>query len=172
VFATRCVEAAIRSNEALYRLATENMRLDYFIDIFCSNPAVPNCVGVYNDIRSMFALVKAAGFVGADFVLEAACCEFPFEHPLQFACSARIATSSRMAGRALINADEDMLLKLRHLINLTNFERFVAKPAKQELGWSCGIFDCCGYAALSDLSSNSRVPLTSVRFVATVIPAL
>ena len=133
MFASGCVEAAIRSNEALYRLATENMRLDYFIDIFCSNPAVPNCVGVYNDIRSMFALVKAAGFVGADFVLEAACCEFPFEHPLQFACSARIATSSRMAGRALINADEDMLLKLRHLINLTNLERFVASQQSRNL---------------------------------------
>src|SRR5690242_2998979 len=82
------------------------------IDIFCSNPAVPNPVWIYNDIRSMFALVKAAGFVGPDFVLEAACREFLLENPLQFACSARIATSSGMAGRALINADEDMLLKL------------------------------------------------------------
>ena len=62
MFATGCVEAAIRSNEALYRLATDNMRLDYFIDIFCSNPAVPNPVWIYNDIRSMFALVKAAGW--------------------------------------------------------------------------------------------------------------
>jgi hypothetical protein len=35
-----------------------------------------------------------------------------------------------MAGRALINADEDMLLKLRHLLNLTNFERFVAETSK------------------------------------------
>ena len=130
MFATGCVEAAIRSNEALYRLATENMRLDYFIDIFCSNPAVPNPVWIYNDIRSMFALVKAAGFVGPDFVLEAACREFLLENPLQFACSARIATSSGMAGRALINADEDMLLKLRHLLNLTNFERFVAQTSK------------------------------------------
>ena len=102
MFATGCVEAAIRSNEALYRLPTENMRLDYFIDIFCSNPAVPNPVWIYNDIRSMFALVKAAGFVGPDFVLEAACREFLLENPLQFACSARIATSSGMAGRALI----------------------------------------------------------------------
>jgi hypothetical protein len=106
------------------------MRLDYFIDIFCSNPAVPNPVWIYNDIRSMFALVKAAGFVGPDFVLEAACREFLLENPLQFACSARIATSSGMAGRALINADEDMLLKLRHLLNLTNFERFVAETSK------------------------------------------
>lgn len=129
MFATGCVEAAISSDEALYRLATENMRIDYFIHIFCSNTPVPNCVRVDHDVRPMFALVKAAGFVGADPVLETACHQFLFENPLQLACSARIATSSRMAGRALIDADKDMFLEFRHLTNLTNFERFVAKPA-------------------------------------------
>src|SRR5512133_2352942 len=101
------------------------MRLDYFIHIFCSNPAVPNPVWIYNDIRSMFALIKAAGFVGPDLVLEAACREFLLENPLQFACSARIATSSEMAGQALNNADEAMLRNPEQHRKRRKFERVV-----------------------------------------------
>jgi hypothetical protein len=66
----------------------------------------------------MFALVEASGLVGADAPFESAGFQFFLEQFLQLSFAFRIAAGARTSRRALVAADEHVLLELGHDLNL------------------------------------------------------
>ena len=62
----------------------------------------------------MFTLVKAAGVVGTNFPFESFFSELLLEEDLQLFLRSGIAAAARMAGRTLVSAHENVLLKLGH----------------------------------------------------------
>jgi len=72
VFTGRRVQAGICQAEALYRLATYDMRIDDFVDVSLGDVAVPDGVRVDHEVGAVFALVETAGLVGAYFSFESA----------------------------------------------------------------------------------------------------
>lgn len=91
------------------------MGFNDFVDICGSDVAVPDGIGIDHDIGPVLALIEAAGFIGADFVLQPTLRELLLEDPLQLALSAGIAAPAGMPFRALIYAHEDVLVELWHV---------------------------------------------------------
>lgn len=118
MFATGGVEAGIREDQAFDGASSNNVGFDDFIDICQGNPAVPYRFGVNDDIGSVLTLIEAAGLVGANLAFQSALRQFLLERLLEFGFSGGIAAAARMALRALISANEDMLLKFRHEKNV------------------------------------------------------
>jgi hypothetical protein len=115
VFAEFGVEALVCEAESFDWLIVDNMGIDDFIHLGFGNVAVPDGLGIHDDRRSVLALIEASGLVGADTALESAFGEFLFEELLQSGFSCGVAASAGIRRRALISADEDVLLKFRHV---------------------------------------------------------
>ena len=114
VFAGWRVQAGICQAEAFDRFAAEDVGLNNLFDVGFGDVSIPNCVGVDHDVGAVFALIKAARLVGADFPLQAPLGQFLLEQFLQPGLSLRITTSAGMARRTLVSADEDVLFELGH----------------------------------------------------------
>ena len=56
--------------ESLYWLSAENVRFNNFFDVGFSDMSVPDCVRVDHDVRTVLALIKAAGLIGVDFTFQ------------------------------------------------------------------------------------------------------
>ena len=94
--------------------ALQNMFTDDFVDMVCGDSAIPDFIGINNDIRSVFALIKAAGLVGAHSSLQTERRQFLLKELLEFGLAGGIAASARMLRIAAVSADKNVTLKLRH----------------------------------------------------------
>jgi hypothetical protein len=136
------------------------MGVDDFIYIGGGNASIPDRIRVNHDVGSMLTLVEAAGLIRPHLVFQPALCQLLLKNPLQLAFAAWIAATPWMSLRPLIDADKDMLLKLRHTDNVADFAGSV-KATQSSI-----------QAARRLRSRTLRPWLVSVRFVATVMPAL
>jgi hypothetical protein len=107
------IQTRIGNNQSLHEPAADDVRVHNFIDIGCSDAAVPHRIRVDHDRRAVLALVQAPGFVGANRAFNAALRQFDFEGPLKFALTFGIATAARIACGPLVGANEDMTLKFQ-----------------------------------------------------------
>jgi hypothetical protein len=107
------VEDGVGDYEASYRFAADDVCLDDFVHISGLDASIPDCFGVNHYGWSQFALVEAAGFVGAN-VFYSPLRQLGFEEALQFALPGGVAAATRMAWFALIHANENVFVELRH----------------------------------------------------------
>ena len=73
------IEAGVGKAQALYGTVVEEMFGDDLVDVTRVDVAVPDGLGIDHDDGAVLALVEAAGFVGADMVLEAGFLDGIFE---------------------------------------------------------------------------------------------
>jgi hypothetical protein len=116
------VEAFVGNEEALDGPSVDDVRLDDLVDIVGGDAAVPDRVRINDDGGAVFALVETSGHVGAHALSESAESQFLFEEELQLGLACRITAAARVPGIALIAANEQVLLKLGHSINLQDSE--------------------------------------------------
>src|SRR5579871_4220149 len=121
VLARRSVQTLVGEAQTLDRLAADDVRLDDFVDIGLGDMAVPDGVGIDHDVGPVLTLIEAAGLVGAHATFESTLGQLLLEEFLQPGFGERIAASARMACRALVPADEDMLFELRHQATVAAF---------------------------------------------------
>ena len=114
MFAGWRVQAGICQAEPLDGFAAENVGLNNLFDVGLGDVSIPNCVGVDDDIWTVFALIEAARLVGAHFTLQSALGKFLLEQLLQLGFRLRITASAGMARRTLVSADENVLFELGH----------------------------------------------------------
>jgi hypothetical protein len=107
------IQNLIGDEQSLHWLATDNMRLDDFVHIFRLDVSVPDRFGINHHRGAKFALVEAAGFVGAH-QLDAALGQLGFEEALQLALAGGVAAAAGVAGFSLVHADKNMLFKFWH----------------------------------------------------------
>jgi hypothetical protein len=67
---TRCIEALVRDSQPFDWLSAEDVGIEYLVNIGGCHVAVPDRFRINNDVRSVFALAKAAGPVGPDTPFE------------------------------------------------------------------------------------------------------
>src|SRR5262249_60182607 len=109
----RGVQNFVRDAQAFDGQVVHDVRLDDFVDVRGLNAAVEYALGIDRDSRSELALVEAAGLVGAT-QFDAPLVVLNLEQALQFAATGRIAAAARVAGFALVHANEDVLGEFRH----------------------------------------------------------
>lgn len=114
------VQAFIGETEAVDWLSVDDVGFDNFVDIGLSDVSVPDCFRIDDQIRAVLALIEASGLVGADASLETAGGEFLLKQFLQARFCFRIAASARMARRALVAANEYVVLELGHQATVTS----------------------------------------------------
>ena len=107
------VEAGVGEAKALDGSAVEKMSGDDFRDIFEMDESVPDGLGIDHNDRAVFALVEAAGLVGADVMLEAGFLDGVFEGGFELFAAVGKATGTGGGFVALVGADEDVVVKLR-----------------------------------------------------------
>jgi hypothetical protein len=114
MFAGLGIQAGIRHAKPLDRFAAHDVRFDNFIHIGFGDEPIPHRFGINDEVRSVLALVEAAGLVGPYAALEAALRQFLLEEFLQAAFGGWVAAPARMAHRTLVAADEDMFFEFWH----------------------------------------------------------
>ena len=77
------VEARFGELKPFDGLSPDDMQLDDFIHIGFGDVPIPDCIRIDYDAWSMFALIEAAGLIGANPAFQAALGKFLFEHLLQ-----------------------------------------------------------------------------------------
>ena len=121
---TSCaVQTLVLQHQALNRPPADNVRFDNFIHVGQTDSAIPDRLGIDHEVRSVLALVQAAGLVGAHSALQPALGQFLLEQLLQLCPRGGIATSAWMAWRALVSADENMALEFRHMNIVQEWQR-------------------------------------------------
>src|SRR5215831_15045591 len=109
MFAALGIETLVCKAEALYRLASHDVGVDDFIDVGFGDVAVPDGFRIDDDVRSVLALVEAAGLVGANAALQSSFSQLLLKEFLQARFSVRIAASAGMACGPLVSAHEDVM---------------------------------------------------------------
>jgi hypothetical protein len=145
VLTTRSIKTGFRCNQASHWLTSYDVGVDDFIYIRGGNASIPDGVRVNYDVGSMLTLVEAAGFIRPYLVFQPALCQLLLKNPLQLAFAAGIAATPWMPLWPLIDADKDMLLKLRHTDNVADFEGGV-KATSPVLGLGFRPLADCGLA--------------------------
>jgi len=95
--------------------------LNDLFDVVGGDTAVPDGIGIDDNGGAVLALVEASGHVGAHALFESAESEFLLEEILKLGLASGIAAAARMAGLALIAANEQVLFKLGHDFNVQDF---------------------------------------------------
>jgi len=73
------IETGIGQHETLDGLASDDVRIDDFVDVGFGDVPVPDGFGINDQVWSVLALIKAAGLIGAHFAFKAALRQFLFE---------------------------------------------------------------------------------------------
>jgi hypothetical protein len=105
------VEAGIEEAEALDGTIVEEVFGDDLVDVVGVNVAVPDSFGIDDDNGAMLALVEAAGFIGADEVLEAGFLDGVLERSFELLAALVKATGTGGGFVALVGADEDVVVE-------------------------------------------------------------
>jgi len=116
------VDTGFLQHKPLHRISPDDMRLDDFVNVIGGHSPVPDRIGIDHQVGTMLTLVEAARLVRAHFSFEPTFLQLLLEKLLQRRLALGIATSARMPRRALIAADENMLLELRHYNNVQEAE--------------------------------------------------
>jgi hypothetical protein len=114
MFTTCGIQTRVSHHQALDGLVADDVGFDDFINVGFSDESVPDCVGIYHEVRAVLALVETASLVGPHPALEAALRQFLLEEFLQPGLAVGIATPPRISRRALVATYENMFLKFRH----------------------------------------------------------
>jgi len=122
VLAIGSVDAGIGQHQALDGFAANYVRVDDLVHIGGRYAAIPDGIGIDDQVGSVLALVKAAGLVRAHFPLQATLGQFLLKKLLEAGCSAGITAAAGMSHWPLIAADKDVFLKLRHPDNVQDLE--------------------------------------------------
>jgi hypothetical protein len=114
VGATLGIEARIGQAKALDGAMVQEVLVDDLLDVLEVDEAVPDSLGIDHDDGPVLTLVEAAGLVGADVMLEASLLDGILEGRFELFASVGEAAGTRGAFVALVDADEDMVVELRH----------------------------------------------------------
>ena len=98
----------------MHGISADDVRFDDFVDVGSIYVPIPDAVGIHDKIGPVLALVETAGFIGANFVLQATLGQLLLKFPLQFCLTLGIAAATRTIRRPLVAADKDVLLEFRH----------------------------------------------------------
>jgi len=107
------VQDGVGNDEPLDGPSVHDVRVDDFVHVFWFNASVPDRFRVDHHCWTQFALIEAAGFVGAD-IFQAALRQLGFEKALQFALAGGITAWARVAFSALIHAYKNVLVEFGH----------------------------------------------------------
>ena len=121
MFTTVGVEAGVCQHQPLYRLSSDDMRLDNLIQISQGYAAVPHGVRINHQIRAVLALVETTGLVGPDLPFQPSLGQLLFESLLQLRAGLGIAATTGMACRPLVATNKDVFLKLGHEETVPDF---------------------------------------------------
>lgn len=114
VGAARRVDALFGQPQARDRDPVDDVRLDDLYHVGRFHSAVPDAIGVNHDGRPVLALIQTAGAVGSHLPFQASRRQFLFEEQLQLTQPFRVATAAGVFGRALIDADKDVMFEPCH----------------------------------------------------------
>lgn len=108
------IETRAGQSKALHRAAMNQVLGDDLIDVFQVNEPIPDGLGIDHNDGAVLALVKTAGLIGADLVLEAGVLDRVLEG--RFELLAAVGKAAWTGGRfvALVGADKEMVFKFRH----------------------------------------------------------
>lgn len=104
----------VRLEQPLDDLATAEMLVNDLGHVIDGYMTVPNLLGVDDNADSVLALVEATGVIRADDLTEAACLQLCLQPVANFGATAGLAAALGVVGRALVDADEHVTLKVRH----------------------------------------------------------
>jgi hypothetical protein len=108
------IEAGIGEPQAFHGTAMDKVFAHNLIDIFKPHKAIPDGLGIDHDGRPMLALVEAAGFVGANQMLESSLFDSVLEGGFDLFAALGKTTRAPCGLVALVGADEKMVLELWH----------------------------------------------------------
>jgi hypothetical protein len=146
VCALRSIQAFVGNQQTLDRLPVQDVRFDDLLNVRRRYSPVPNTFRINDHRWSVLALVETSRHVGAHTFLEATQGELLFEEILQLSLTLGIAATAGMSRFPLIAADEEMLLELRHLLNLQDFRPDNCNRSLSAGGRKAGILDGQGAA--------------------------
>ena len=106
-----CVEAGVGDAQALYGAAGDEMLGNDGVSVFRFDVAVPDGIGVDDNVGAMLALVEAAGFVDADLAAQAGLLGELLQTGVQLALAIGCAGAARSVSMADVVADKDMAFK-------------------------------------------------------------
>ncbi len=105
------VEARVGEAEALDGTIVEEVFGNDLLDVTRVYVPVPDGLGIDDDDGAVLALVEAAGFVGADVVLEAGFLDGVLERCFKLFAALVKATGTGSGFVALVGADEDVVVE-------------------------------------------------------------
>ena len=108
------INAAVREAESLDGLTADEVTFNNFPDVSFGDVSVPGGFRVNDHDGSVFTLVEASCLVCSDFCFDAVFGYGLFEFQLKDAKSIRVTTAAFIVSRALVSADEDVMLINRH----------------------------------------------------------
>ena len=108
------IEALVRDAQSFDWLSAENVGIEYLVNIVGCHVPVPDRFRINNDVRSVLALVKAAGFVGPDLAFESPFRNSRLEELVQLSGACWIATSPGVSFGPLIGTYKDVVFEFRH----------------------------------------------------------
>src|SRR4051812_1354377 len=104
----RCIQTSIGYHQPAHGLPTDDVRLYDLIEVFFANPAVPNRFGINHHVRSMLALIEAAGLVRAHPALQPTVAKLRLQCFLQLRLPSWVAAPSRTGRIAHVRADKNV----------------------------------------------------------------
>jgi len=112
------IQARIGQLQPFYRPAMQQVLVHDLLHILHVNESVPDGIRVHHYNRSMLALVQTPQFIGPHLALQPCLLHRIFEGRFQLLAALPGAASTRGAFIALVGADEDVMLELRHFLRL------------------------------------------------------
>ena len=106
MFAGFRMNTSIGQQQPFYRTASHQMRRNNFSHIRFIYVPVPDRFRIDDNGRPMFALIQAAGLVDTDRALQAGSVHGLLQLGVQLRFAVSVATGTRTAGLALVDADK------------------------------------------------------------------
>ena len=73
------IEEVEEQLSVLWKMSADNMRIDDLVDVSAGDVPIPDCLGIYDNIRPVLALVEASCLVSSHLALESALRELLLE---------------------------------------------------------------------------------------------
>lgn len=108
------IQTRVGNEQAFNWLVADDVGVDNLVHVGFCDSAIPDCVGIDDDVWPMLALIEAARLVRANRSFDATPSQFNLEYALEVTFARRITTPTRIAGRPLVATNENMFLKFWH----------------------------------------------------------
>jgi len=109
------VQAAFGNQEIIEDFSSQDCFGDDPGNVLGGDPAIPDSLGIDHDVRSVLALVEAAGMIGPGQGTESGLPEFDLESFLERLEARRVAATPLVARVADVTADEYVVREGRHV---------------------------------------------------------